>query len=145
MQVDDARGVVLDEDAVDKYEMSDEAYAARADSVRAFKQAHKLGRFADAAPRAPLAPELVVGARCSVARDDDFARRGTVAYVGETRFAPGVWVGVVYDEPVGKNDGSVQGVRYFTAAARHGGMVRPALVTVGDFPPTADWASDEEL
>lgn len=144
LRVDDARGNVLPDD-VEKYEMSDEAYAARRDSVRAFKQAHQLGRFApDAAERAaePVRADLVVGARCEVARDASFARRGTVAYVGSTQFAPGTWVGVVYDEPVGKNDGSVQGVRYFTARPQYGGMVRPAMVTVGDFPEE-DWSEEE--
>jgi dynactin complex subunit len=49
-----------------------------------------------------------VGDRCSVGD-----RIGTIAYIGTTRFGPGEWVGVVCDEPVGKNDGAVQGHRYF--------------------------------
>ena len=34
---------------------------------------------------------------------------GVIAYLGETQFAPGQWAGVVLNDLVGKNDGSVGG------------------------------------
>eukprot|EP00930_Biecheleria_cincta_P040549 TRINITY_DN27776_c0_g1_i1.p1 TRINITY_DN27776_c0_g1~~TRINITY_DN27776_c0_g1_i1.p1 ORF type:complete len:847 (+),score=149.56 TRINITY_DN27776_c0_g1_i1:109-2649(+) len=49
---------------------------------------------------------------------------GTVRFVGETHFAPGEWVGVDLDPPVGKNDGSVQNVQYFSCKKNHGLFVR---------------------
>uniref|UniRef100_A0A671P374 Dynactin subunit 1 n=1 Tax=Sinocyclocheilus anshuiensis TaxID=1608454 RepID=A0A671P374_9TELE len=51
-------------------------------------------------------------------------QRGTVAYIGATLFASGKWVGVILDEPKGKNDGTVQGKRYFTCEENHGIFVR---------------------
>lgn len=41
---------------------------------------------------------------------------GAVAYVGSTQFASGKWIGVVLDEPKGKNNGTVQGKEYFKAS-----------------------------
>lgn len=45
---------------------------------------------------------------------------GAIAFIGDTRFAKGDWAGVVLDESVGKNNGSVQGVRYFECQPGHG-------------------------
>lgn len=41
-------------------------------------------------------------------------RVGTLRYIGTVHFANGIWCGIELDEPVGKNNGEVKGVRYFT-------------------------------
>ncbi|XP_062371712.1 dynactin subunit 1a isoform X2 [Sardina pilchardus] len=58
--------------------------------------------------------------------------RGTVAYVGATLFATGKWVGVILDEAKGKNDGTVQGKRYFTCEDSHGIFVRQSQIQMLD-------------
>ena len=55
---------------------------------------------------------------------------GVVQFAGNTHFAPGDWVGVVFDAPIGKNDGSVQGQKYFDCPAGHGMFVRPSVATL---------------
>ncbi|XP_025109929.1 CAP-Gly domain-containing linker protein 3-like isoform X2 [Pomacea canaliculata] len=70
-------------------------------------------------PRGPSVSETgdnEVGDRVIVAGQ----RKGTIRYMGETQFAPGFWFGIELDRPVGKNDGSVKGVRYFTCKEKHG-------------------------
>lgn len=60
---------------------------------------------------------------------------GVIAYLGETQFAPGQWAGVVLNDLVGKNDGSVAGVRYFECQPLQGIFTRPSKLTrqcVGD-------------
>nr|XP_006128002.1 dynactin subunit 1-like [Pelodiscus sinensis] len=68
---------------------------------------------------------LKVGSRVEVIGK---GHRGTVAYVGATLFATGKWVGVILDEAKGKNDGSVQGRKYFTCEENHGIFVRQSQV-----------------
>ncbi|KAL2078997.1 hypothetical protein ACEWY4_024741 [Coilia grayii] len=70
-----------------------------------------------------------VGARVEVIGKGE---RGTVAYVGATLFATGKWVGVILDEAKGKNDGTVQGKRYFTCEENHGIFVRQSQIQMLD-------------
>jgi dynactin 1 len=55
-------------------------------------------------------------------------RQATVRFVGLTHFALGDWVGIELDEPTGKNDGSVQGERYFHCGQGFGMFIRPSAI-----------------
>ncbi|XP_068573690.1 dynactin subunit 1 isoform X7 [Cebidichthys violaceus] len=59
-------------------------------------------------------------------------QQGTVAYIGNTLFASGKWVGVILDEAKGKNDGTVQGKRYFTCEENRGIFVRQSQIQLVD-------------
>ncbi|KAJ8287124.1 hypothetical protein GJAV_G00047920 [Gymnothorax javanicus] len=54
---------------------------------------------------------------------------GFVRFLGETQFAPGQWAGIVLDDPIGKNDGSVAGVRYFQCEDLRGIFTRPSKLS----------------
>ena len=41
-------------------------------------------------------------------------------YLGPTDFAKGEWAGIELEAPIGKNDGSVDGKKYFECAANFG-------------------------
>ncbi|CAH8535486.1 unnamed protein product [Schistosoma turkestanicum] len=47
-------------------------------------------------------------------------RKGILRFIGETQFAPGTWYGIELDQPVGKNNGSINGIRYFDCNIGHG-------------------------
>ncbi|XP_041749649.1 CAP-Gly domain-containing linker protein 2 isoform X3 [Coregonus clupeaformis] len=75
--------------------------------------------------------DYVVGERVWV----NGVKPGVIAYLGETQFAPGQWAGVVLNDLLGKNDGSVGGVRYFECQPHQGIFTRPSKLTrqpVGD-------------
>ncbi|KAH9383063.1 hypothetical protein HPB48_023785 [Haemaphysalis longicornis] len=55
---------------------------------------------------------------------------GVIRYIGPVHFEEGTWLGVELRGPTGRNDGSVQGRRYFTCKPNHGLIVRPNKVTV---------------
>jgi dynactin 1 len=44
--------------------------------------------------------------------------QGEIAYIGTTLFAQGKWIGLILDEPKGKNNGSVQGKQYFQVCVK---------------------------
>ncbi|KZW00037.1 tubulin-folding cofactor B [Exidia glandulosa HHB12029] len=133
-------GQLTDVSQVEKFEISEQEYAQRRDTVLAYKQRNKIGRFAEVTAQQPTAeqpvadPAIAVGARCEIDTTGELRKRGTVRFVGETRFAKGLWVGVEYDEPLGKNDGSVEGEGYFTCRPSYGAFVRPDRVSIGEFP-----------
>jgi dynactin complex subunit len=55
---------------------------------------------------------------------------GVISYLGEPQFAEGYWIGVTLDKPNGKNDGSVNGVKYFECDPKHGIFVRPDKIDI---------------
>ncbi|KAI0130603.1 CAP Gly-rich domain-containing protein [Daldinia grandis] len=148
-----------DTSGVEKYIMPPEEYEKKSDSVLAWKKAEKLGRFNPDAPSLEKAKidafefevrsrGIEVGKRCRVSGDD--TRRGEVKYVGEVKEIPGslgAWVGVQLDEPVGKNDGSIGGTRYWgtESTLKHGVFVRPERVEVGEWPVLNDLEDMEEI
>ncbi|KAA0704236.1 CAP-Gly domain-containing linker protein 1 [Triplophysa tibetana] len=54
---------------------------------------------------------------------------GYVQFIGGTQFAPGQWAGIVLDEPIGKNDGSVAGINYFQCQDLRGIFTRPSKLS----------------
>ncbi|KAG8856780.1 hypothetical protein FRB96_006284 [Tulasnella sp. 330] len=56
------------------------------------------------------------------------AGKGVVRFHGTTSFAPGRWIGVELPEPNGKNDGSVDGVAYFSCKMKYGVFVRATQI-----------------
>jgi len=146
-----------DVSSVPKYVMPAETYQTLPDSVLVWKKNHKLGRFD------PNAPEIerkkveagwkevetrgiTISKRCQLGSDS--ARRGVVAYVGEVDEIPGLkgpWVGVILDEPLGKNDGSLGGKKYFECPENRGVFVRADRVDMGDFGVLMDEDEDADL
>lgn len=90
---------------------------------------------------------MKLGDRCEV---HPGARRGSVSYVGTVpELGVGYWVGVTFDEPVGKTDGTTKdGKRYFDAMENYGGFIRGKNVLVGDFSERDifdEYSDDDEL
>ena len=82
--------------------------------------------LASAAPTTPTdtLPDLAVG--CYV--DLQNGNQGVVRYLGTSGFASGIWVGIELSDSLGKNDGSVQGQRYFDCKANFGVFVRESQI-----------------
>ncbi|MED6264940.1 hypothetical protein CHARACLAT_020301, partial [Characodon lateralis] len=124
-------------------------------SVRSFLKKQNLGRYNEeevSKKKAELntreeqqkaaAEAISVGSRCKVEVPGQPTKLGTVMYVGTVEFKSGYWVGVNYDEPLGKHNGTVQGKQYFECQDKYGAFVKPLSVTVGDFPEE-DYGLDE--
>jgi len=55
---------------------------------------------------------------------------GIVKFIGRVDFSDGIWVGVALKNEAGKNDGTVQGKKYFHCKPGFGLMVKPSKVSV---------------
>lgn len=147
---------------VKKYEMSDEDYAKRENSLRRYKEKmrekdpywtflkenRREPKYKDNLPGPDSVEKIPIGARCEV---QPGSRRGEVKWTGEGPegyLGPGYWVGVAFDEPMGKNNGTIKDKTFFSCPDNHGAFVRPDRVTVGDFPELdlddLDSSDDEE-
>nr|CAG4641210.1 EOG090X0DT2 [Eulimnadia texana] len=150
------KGEFEDVSRVQKFELSEEEYSQRSDTVKAFLLRNKMGKYNEEEMQKKLEEEklkeeeeenqgraIQVGSRCEVSVPGQPTKRGTVQFSGKVHFKNGWWIGVQYDEPLGKNDGSVDGKRYFTCPPKYGGFIKPNHVTVGDFPELFDEELDE--
>ena len=161
-----AGGWLEDVSKVKKYEMSDDAYNARENTYRQWKNeqlakdptwclekamAERRGEtwvpkrtIEDDEHQGEEAAAIAdqVGNRCEV---NPGGKRGTVMFVGKVDVLPkGWWVGVKFDEPVGKNDGAVTGKRFFKCLDGYGSFQRPANVSIGDYPEENDPFAESE-
>lgn len=81
-------------------------------------------------PTADGAGDFQVGERVWVNGN----KPGYMQFIGGTQFAPGQWAGIVLDEAIGKNDGSVAGVRYFQCEDGRGIFTRPSKLSRTPLP-----------
>lgn len=146
---------LYDEGQTAGFQLSEEDYAKRADSVLQWKKDQQLGRYDPQFQQQQelsqmkdeqMALKMSEGQRCRVINIEG-ERRGTVRYVGKIAALDGgksPWIGVEFDEPAGKNDGLIGDVRVFSGRAGHCSFLRPAKVEVGDFPELDMFDSDDE-
>eukprot|EP00698_Gefionella_okellyi_P002516 TRINITY_DN1235_c1_g1_i1.p1 TRINITY_DN1235_c1_g1~~TRINITY_DN1235_c1_g1_i1.p1 ORF type:complete len:927 (+),score=247.50 TRINITY_DN1235_c1_g1_i1:62-2842(+) len=72
----------------------------------------------------------------------DSVVKGIIRFIGQTKFAAGDWLGVELEKGVGKNNGTVQGIRYFDCPEKHGLFLRPNRCKL--IPAPADFATSDE-
>ncbi|CAG9574255.1 unnamed protein product [Danaus chrysippus] len=72
---------------------------------------------------------LPLGQRVTVVGKDV---KGTIAYVGYPTFASGKWIGIILDEPKGKNNGTLRGHAYFSCEEKYGVFVRQTQIQLLD-------------
>lgn len=110
---------ILFDQNVEKFELTNQQYENRDDSVRSFLKRNKLGKYneeemkeiekkREEAVKRDLerAQKITVGSRCKVTTANQPTRIGTVMYNGDLEGKKGIFIGVKFDEPLGVNDGS---------------------------------------
>lgn len=147
-----------EEDLEKRYQLSEEQYSSRRGTLKEYLMRNKLGKYNPdmmnkkeeearkeeeerkrlQEKESQIIDSIEIGQRCQVSIPNQVAKRGEVMFKGTVKFTDGLWVGVKYDEPFGKNDGSVNGVKYFEAPQNYGAFVKSIYVEVGDFPEITD-------
>ncbi|CAG0898638.1 unnamed protein product [Darwinula stevensoni] len=138
-----------------RFRMSEDEYKKKERTLHAFLTKNRLGKYdEDYQKKKELEKEkgkieeekakhIPLNSRCEVKVTGQPTKRGIVKFIGEVHFQSGTWIGVQYDEPLGKNDGSVEGKRYFECPPKYGAFVKPSSVEVGDFPE--EGLDDDEI
>ncbi|XP_063701556.1 tubulin-folding cofactor B [Culicoides brevitarsis] len=148
---------ILFDQNVPKFELTQDQYDKRSDSLKSFLTRNKLGKYNEEEMK-KLENEKVkqsekeartinaaeVGVRCKVSSKGKPTRFGTVMYNGPLEGKKGIFIGVKFDEPLGNNDGSIDGKRYFECCNKYGSFVSPNFIEIGDFPPE-EFNIDDEL
>ncbi len=140
-------GTMEFDENVKKYEMSQELYAQREGTVQSFLKANKFGKYSENTD--PIVNESIsdyseykVGSRC-YATIKSISKYGQIMYIGPFDLKPGqIFIGVAYDDPIGKHNGTIRDKVYFKCKKNHGALLRPHLVILhmpdGSSIPTAD-------
>lgn len=125
------------------FQLPNEAYERRKNSVLNWKRENKLSAFNPEVQmrirmardlEARAATDLVLGERCAIQTANQPERRGWLRFVGSLAGfnEKDLWCGVELDDPNGHNDGSYNGVRYFgLVKSNHGVFVKPSSVKTG--------------
>lgn len=143
------------------FQLSEEEYLRKKNSVLNWKKNNKLGRF-DPVYNEQLEKNrflqqqqtltLELNQRCLVksSTGPHAERRGWLRYIGKIPEINNddIWCGIEFDKPVGKNDGSIRGKRYFgPLKPNYGGFVKPICVLTDPkyVPIDEDDMSDGEI
>lgn len=143
------------------FQLSEEDYLKKKDSVLNWKKNNKLGRFdpiyneqlrQNRLRQQEQVQNLELNQRCLVksSTGPHTERRGWLRYIGKIPEINNddIWCGIEFDKPCGKNDGSIKGKQYFgPLKPNYGGFVKPLCVLTGPkyIPTVEDGISDEEI
>lgn len=110
---------LFSEEYVQKFELTEEQYNQKQDTLKSFLKKNNLGKYNEeemkeleekrkeaAEEERKNAEMCTIGSRCQVQIKGQHTRRGIIMYNGELNGKKGIFIGIKYDEPLGRNDGS---------------------------------------
>ncbi|KAL4093026.1 hypothetical protein PRIC1_012015 [Phytophthora ramorum] len=130
----DGAGAGLEDEFMSFFEHSGVAFGSKSPTWSSDDEEVERGPLKQAAKASPSSPNEcskhegsapTIGSKVCI----HGKHSGVVMFTGNVHYAKGEFVGVALSSPVGKNDGSIKGVRYFECSPSHGLMVRPNDVT----------------